>query len=617
MLQNKKEPFDHPRGLRPLLRKATWGKTALPMTISAVLFAAVCAFQQYLTSGRWINFSAMAYLQDVKKPIGHILLNPLPVLQYPWMILITGLILAILVFVPVIVAVLYHLRFAAIFIVIQAVVSHTPVLAMVSAVGCLLAARTRLRSEMPFVAAILGLIPAAAYLHLMGYLGLNTATVMSLQRWVLYAPFLVATVAAVLACGMVLTLASLTGFRPGVIWPVLLALTAAPVTLFYTQVRADELDYRLLIEGLPAGDALLETRKFSDWLKASNAQGLTGQTLENQIESDLKAQRSRIFQSCKQFLESHPASRRAPEILWVQAQGMSLQVDRQAMAAGLLAYTSTWPLQGSASDFTRLVQSFPSSQQAALARLQLAQLDLRNGKADAAIEHLLDAQKRLAAAVLNTRPEAREADIFVPKAVLPSTTYLTDRLFSARRLIAVIQQGGVVTRSGTGPWQVDPQAAAALGAFLQVDPFSPEYRKAMRELAVAHAASSLGPFLRLQAAKADLATPGQPPAAVLHAAKDLQALASARPLDYLSAEANYALGRLHAELPPDLEGKLQEREYYEIVAQGPVSFWARMAGDALASMAPDDVSPGEDPTEDTAATTAPASASAPASSSAH
>ncbi|MCE5327631.1 MAG: hypothetical protein LLG01_14590 [Planctomycetaceae bacterium] len=588
MPRSRRTTFDHHRGLHPLLRQVAWWKTALFMTINAAAFAAVCAFQQYLASGRWINVGAAAYLQDVKKPIGQILLHPLPVLQYPWMILITGLLLAILVFLPVIIAVLYHLRFAAIFIVIQALVSHTPVLAGFSAIGCLLAARTRLRSDMPFVAALLGLLPAVVYLHLMGYLGLNTATVMSLQRWVLYAPFLVATVAAVLACGLVLTLANLTGFRPGVVWPVLLAMTAAPTTFFYTQVGADELDYRMLVDRLPPGDAMLETRKLDEWIAASNAQGLSGQTLTNHIGADLKTQRARIFDRCKRFLELHPASPRCPEVLWVQAQGMSLQIDRRALAGGLIVYTSTWPMATSQVNYNQLVQDFAPTRQAALARLQLAQLAMRSGDAHVAIEQLLVAERGLSSALNSIQRRTSDADIFVPKAAVPSTTYLADRLFCAQRLIAVMKEGGVVTPRGKSKWQINPQAAAALAAYLEVEPLSPGYAQAMRDLAQAHAASSLGPFLRLQAAKAALVQPGQAPAGMLRSAQDLQTLASPRPLDYLSAEANYALGQLYGRLPAGAQAKGSQREYYQAVAHGPVDFWARMADDALASMAPDE-----------------------------
>jgi len=220
--------FDHHRGRSPLLRPTRAGRWGVFLVVNLLAFVVVNAFWRYLATGAWVDFTPAAYAADVAVPVGRFLVEPLSVFRYPWMILVTGVVLGCVIYVPVVAAVLYRLPFAMVFLAIVALVGHAPLLALTMGVGCVLAARTGWRSDMPFLAALLGLSPAVVYFGF-AYLGVSSQGTLPLQRWLLVAPLAMAMMLAVLASWPVLRLAKWTGYRPGVVWPVILMLLAPPI----------------------------------------------------------------------------------------------------------------------------------------------------------------------------------------------------------------------------------------------------------------------------------------------------------------------------------------------------------------------------------------------------
>jgi len=165
------------------------------------LLSAAGLFWQYLHSGRWFDFSAQAFGRDLTTPLGTVLLQPLDIFSYPWMILIAGGTLAVLIVVPLATAVMYQLLLSLIFVAIVAVVAHSPMLALALAAGCLVAGRTKLRRDYPMVALLLGLVPVCLFLYLLAYPGIDATMLLPLQRWILALPFFLAILLAIMAGG--------------------------------------------------------------------------------------------------------------------------------------------------------------------------------------------------------------------------------------------------------------------------------------------------------------------------------------------------------------------------------------------------------------------------------
>ncbi len=580
-------PFDHHRGAKPLLRRTHPLRTGLFLFINLVGFVVVNGFWRYLAVGEWTGFSPAVYRQQIARPLCDLLLHPLSIFSHPWMIVVWGLTLAVVVFVPLIVAVLYRLVFAGVFVLIIAVVAPSPALAAAVAVGCALAAYTPLRSDLPFLAVLLGMAPVAAFMLLLAFVGLEEATVLPVQRWLLTIPMLIALALVAVSSAVVLAMARVTGFRPGVVWPVLAALLVPPIAIFHVRVGADELAYAMIVnppaqaDRLVPGDAMLPAVPLSEWKSHYDVVGLSDRALRSHVEDELHRRRMALWQRCEGFLKAHPESDRAPEVLWIKAQAASLQLDESALDAepGLVRFSASHPLPESEPYWQRLVTDYSGTPHAALARWRLGVLTLIRAVdadkptvvADAADDQLRRAADGLGAMFPDGRPlqwtDPGEG-LFAPPTSVPAHRYYAEATITVERLRWLIEQNDVLRND---------RAARAMGEYASVNPLSRDQEERLMKLAGKYEDTPLGDNLKLAVARQIRDTYRQ--------AEMLIWLAEGRPSD-AAIEANYLLGMLAlrtSEAPalPLIPELKDPREYFRLVLAGPPSPYHRLAEDRM------------------------------------
>jgi len=572
----------------------TW-RLGFYLAVQLAAFGGVCAFWRFLATGRWCDFRPIAYYQDLITPLGEIFRHPLDVLAYPWMILVTGLMLGLLTLVPVLVAVLYRPLLSTGFVLAVALVAHSPVLALAVGIGCVLAGRSRTQNDMPFLAMVLGLLPAAGYFTLSALAGVDPAAVLPLQRWALYAPFLIAFVSAVLAGAIVMGLGRLVRFRAGPIWPLVVAALAAPVAVFYAEIGPDELGYALIASRLQTGGALFEDEALAPWIRRNHGEGLNPQTARARVGEDLARRRDELLDRCRAFLDTFPDSRRRPPVLWLMAQARDLQLDEGAFAGGLIKYVASFPLPEAAPIWRELLSGHPASPQAALADWRLGELALRAAAgADAADpnalvregdEHLQRAaealEKIVAAAVEHL--EMDPPRLFSAPADVPGEETYRGAKEAVDRLIWLMERNGVLT---------DPNSAEALGALLDLDPKQPGYYSRLTALLSdrtrAREKTAMGDNLKLAVA---LHTPD-----LYEQADQLIQLARDERTD-AAIVANFELGKLALRTAEDpaivlITDLKTPQEYFQLVIAAPPNPYRQKALELLASRAerpgPDD-----------------------------
>lgn len=546
------------------------------MAVNLAAFVAANAFWQYLARGRWWDFSAAAYRQDLATPLREIFMHPLSIFVYPWMIVVTGLLLAVVIFVPIVVAVLYSLPYGALLAAVVAVIGHAPVLAAVLALGCVLASRTWLRSDMPFLATLLGMVPVAVYLYLFAFLGSDSGAVVPLQRLLLAVPLLIAGVGAILASAVALALAAATGSRPGVVWPVVAVMLAALLSIFFTRVGSDQLEYALIASDLAPGDAVFEPLTLEAWRRENRAEGLNPTTLRIRVQDDLQRCQDQLLGRCRKFLAGRPRSRRVPAVLWVMGQTASLQLDAAALEMGLVKYTASHCSPASAETWQRLCDERPESSQAVLAQWRLGELAMRKRDAKGAYDSLRLATKRLSALVSVEAAEtesSKAVKVFSQPADVPALRYYAEALSSARRLVWLIERNDVLT---------DPASAEAMAALLEANPCDLNYYQRLAELAGQYEPTRLGDNLKLAVA---MATPS------LYERAEMLILLARDASSDAGIEANYELGRLamrtgQAPALPLVENLRKPQEYFELVTSAPPNPWQHLAWEHLAALRP-------------------------------
>lgn len=467
-----------PRGrMAPLLNRPVGWQGLTFLAINLLVFIAVNAFWRHISTGGWADMSPGSYLEDLRTPLGTALREPLGVVQRPWMIAVASGLLGGMVFVPLIVAVLYPLWGAVAFLLVVALVGHCPGMAIALGIGCLLAARTPLRGDVPFIAILLGLLPAALYMYFFAFAGTNLASLKPIHRLLVCVPFLSAFALAIVGAAIVLALAQWSGYRPGVLSPVLAILLAVPVTIFYQKVGADELRYALIVGALGPGDALFPEEPLSDWQSRTAHQGLAGQALAEDVEGELDARRRRLIGRCEDFLDRYPKSSRAPEVLWVQAQAYSARLLGGQLARGVIQFSAAWPLEASRGCWQRLADQYPQTPPAALARWRLLQLSARSGNLQALRSPAAQAAEALdavAGRLASTRGPFGE-----PRAAVPGIDHFHDAVAQARELADLID--------------LHASRLPLLGEYLRCDPDEPGDLRRRGELAQQLRAAATGP----------------------------------------------------------------------------------------------------------------------------
>ncbi|MBN1555241.1 MAG: hypothetical protein JXA11_10885 [Phycisphaerae bacterium] len=570
----------------PLLKPKNTLRWLVFVALNFIGYAAACVFWRYVQSGSWVDFHAGAYRRDLTTSLGQVLLEPLGIFTHPWMILILGAVLAVLIAVPLATAVMYPLLLALVFVVLTALLAHAPWLALAMAVGCIVAARSRLRREYPYLAALLGFLPVGIYLYLLTYAGIDAALLLPLQRWILAVPFVLATLLTIAVLAMVVWVARILKFQPGVVWPSWLLLLPPAVGLFYWQIGPAELQYTLLTRTLAPGSSLLQAMPQEQWAQRFGP-GLNERNLESRLEEDLDQHRQSLEERCESFLRRFPRSDRAPSAAWIAAQARSLQRDRRPGGEKLISYTAAWVNGHSAAAWRRLLETYPQSPQAALAQWRLGELafrDAANLNQQAALDQAATADKllrtardRLREIVARQSEEepTRRAGVFTPYPSQPRLDVYRRALFEAELLTWRIAQNDVLK---------DPRCARALAALTAINPYAPDCARNVKKLSrnAEFRDTPMEDNLRMAAAKLR-ADPYDRAEAMLSLAADQRT--------DTAIEAHFELGQITiqttlARAISLMEGIAAPETYFKIVVAAPPNPWQPQALENLKLLQP-------------------------------
>ncbi|MCL2700722.1 MAG: hypothetical protein FWE88_03395 [Phycisphaerae bacterium] len=450
------EPYDHHRGKLPLLRPTSRGRVSIFLTINFIGFVFASCFWLFITRGQWVDFDLASYWASIVTPLGVSFLRPMSVLDQHWMIFVFGLTLSALLLVPIMTAVMYRLMYAIAQAGIVFVLGHSPGLAISLAVGSFLAARTPLRSDMPFLAFLLGLVPSAVYLAVMTFIGIEPAA-LPFERLLVKAPVLLAFVAAVAAAGVVLTLARLAGYRPGMLWPVAAVLWIVPLALFYAHEGPARVRFNLLAQS-PAMSLFGAQTSLESWRAArDDAEALDSP--EAIDEAFRESGRREMLRLWRRFLDSHGGSASAPAAAYLYAQAAGLQLDRDAYDMGVVRFRVGRAVEASRPMWERLATQYKEAPQSALARLRLAELDMADGAMEQGLANLAEAYRKLQAA-LPAHGKERRRPAAVVELQWPEREAYQTALARVEWLLWLTRRDGVTN---------DVETAAVLAAWMSLD----------------------------------------------------------------------------------------------------------------------------------------------------
>ncbi|MBI5725730.1 MAG: hypothetical protein HZA50_17355 [Planctomycetes bacterium] len=583
----------------PMLRPSGTVRAWIFLAVCLAIFIFACSFWQYLGSGEYRDFSAQAFKHDLTNPLGESLLQPLSIFNYPWMILVAGLSLAIMIYVPIAVILMCRLPFCVVFILVLAAVGHAPGLACMEAGACAIAAMTRLRRTIPLLAGLTAMVPVAIYLYIFAYSGTDTAGVSPGHRWVLGSPFLAAIVGAIVLMSLTLAAARFDPIRSAALCLTLAAVAVWPAYIFHARIGADHLQYALIISSRGQTQMLFRQTPLEDWKKAAAVEGLSDQSIFQAVQDDLEKRKRAIKKQCGNFLKTYPASPLAPAVMWLDAQRQSIRIDLSSLQAGSVCYSASYPPRESQGAWRELATGRPDSPHGAIAQWQLAQLTIRRLAWDRCLTD--DDKRKLVAEAENLLAEAdktlqkinqssyaprdRLIGVFTQPIMLPAQAYYSETCFGVRKLRWIVLRNSICN---------DLHAAQALAALMEINPHDEDYQQKLTDLAKAD--QSRPPeqqFFRTSMA-------GNMELASVLAQKDLKKkvqdlMAMAGPQGYINdrdaaIEANFELGRLAMMPAQTAELKLpfkKPMEYFKIVVEAINNPWQQQAAEYIEELLAD------------------------------
>lgn len=473
----------------PLLKMRQRPRTIFCIALNLLLFAGVCVFWGYLHSARWTPFAGNIFRLGMISPTGMLLLKPLSIFTHPWMIVIVGLLLGVLVLVPLIMAIMYPLFVSIACVVLVGVVGESPLLGLTLLMGCLVAAKTRLRRQYPFLAIIFGMIPVCVFFYIWIYLGLDVATLLPMQQWVLAIPFFLAILLVMVVGQVIVMLVRFNKFQPGAIWPVVLGIGILPAALFFPLIGDGELRYNSLVENELSGKMIFTPISQAKWVE-QHGQGLGDQALNCALQDDLDRKKLELSRKCDDYLARHKTNRRAVEIAWLRACCSNMQCDLSGMDDRVIVYSGDFTHSAAQQRWEQLLQQYPQSDQAGLAQWHLGVLKLREvadidddtevlKQAEAATQMLSKTRQKLSEVVTahHRRKKQRRswtAEIFKTAPTLPDEQNYTRRLFDLDCLLWKINDNDVLT---------DPNSARGMARLLSISPHSENYPQQLKKLA--------------------------------------------------------------------------------------------------------------------------------------
>ncbi|MCJ7675115.1 MAG: hypothetical protein MUO33_08175 [Sedimentisphaerales bacterium] len=208
--------------------------------LAVIVFGLCCFFWSRIVTGLFWSFDLQA---DPNWRLDRFIMTGASIFEYPWQILVFGLLMGIMAAVPVLISQLLSFHYSLIFILEVFFLANLPGFAVCLLVSCFAAACRPFRFRSRFVAIALCMAPQLLY---WGYFG--GARGVEPTKWGFsFAPWICAWLVGLTITAEVLATGHFTRYRPGIVWIFTAATLLVAVLVFEAKIGLNELDYQFYV----------------------------------------------------------------------------------------------------------------------------------------------------------------------------------------------------------------------------------------------------------------------------------------------------------------------------------------------------------------------------------
>jgi hypothetical protein len=211
--------------------------------LAVVAFGLSSLFWSKILTGSFWSFNFGALTSPELWRLDESVITGVSIFEYPWQILVLGLLMGILAIVPVLISQLMSFSYSLPFILAVFFLADLPAFAVCLLISCVAAACRPLRFRSRFTAIALCTAPQLLYWGYFGGAGGGDPI-----KWGFsFAPWICAWLIGLSIAGLVLGIGHFTRYRPGLVWIFTSVFLLLALVTFETRIGFDELDYQLYI----------------------------------------------------------------------------------------------------------------------------------------------------------------------------------------------------------------------------------------------------------------------------------------------------------------------------------------------------------------------------------
>lgn len=478
--------------------------------LALFVFALSCCLWSKILTGSFWSFSLLTLISPKFWRLGDYVVSGVSIFEYPWQILVIGMLMGILAVVPILISQLMSFRYSLPFILAVVILANLPGFAIGLLISCIAVACRPLRFRSRFIAIALCTAPQLIY---WGYFG-PAAGVEPIRWGFSFTPWICAWQGGLLLAGIVLGIGHFTRYRPGLVWMVTFVVLLAAFALFQIKIGFDELDFQLYVAKnnpehisefhdhsiTEALDETITNQEVKNYLleayffpaepiplrielkkqlqeKLANDRWPNWFIVPNQLKYQKK--RQQLFEQYDLFINKRQKSHRMPIALYYKALLSEYSPDIKAIGQKeVLTFYSDYPHERSLNIWHKLYRSFKDSPESIEARWRIAGDWAGKGRFDKAQTLLDEAQAMVTKRFVLLDKETTQNDSFFRPFRPPADSVITkSKLHELQRRLNLLCRLIGTENRGT-----EQSYEKRLAKFVLLNTHTPDYTKHLDKL---------------------------------------------------------------------------------------------------------------------------------------
>ena len=483
--------------------------------LSVFVFLATCYFWKLLLPVPLEIEKTSSFLPDpasllkiLNFRLSEIVKEPVSIYEYPWHIIVLGLLMGLLAVMPVLISQLLSFRFSIPLILSIIFIAKLPLLGLFVLISCIAVACRPLRFRSRFISLALCMAPQLIYWAIWG--GDRTADPV---RWGgSFAPWIDAWLSGLAIAGIVLGIGHFTRYKPGLNWLINLVVLCIAFGVFQRHIGFAELGYnRYIADNSPEDVVEFHDHSISNTLDrviedAPLRSRLEGRfysvgedfVFRNELKEDIhdllayhnrwpewfrrkmpdelkyQTKRQSLMIEYDKFMNRWPGNqKRMPTVMYFKALLSEFHPDvRRIIDKELLSFYSDYPFEDNYLYWKELFDSFPESPESLEARWRIAMHHAGKEQFDKADEYCQTAQARITELMDKEAqtPPIESGSIFAAFRRPPTTAITSFKLHELQIRFGKLQS--LLSAENRG---ADKDTQQRLAEFLRQNPHESDY----------------------------------------------------------------------------------------------------------------------------------------------